>query len=568
LAQIQPEIGNQEYWLTLGCFNIIVHCDNSERAATLSEWAYTHEVNCEHWTIVDGILVDQAYSPRRPENGNWRTELVAISEMPVAPELEELVKEYTPLMASALSRSGQVVPSMVEDLFQVADFVRANLPSGPGEAGITPHEGLKLLTTLNAGLSRFSSQAYSGITPVAETECHFWSHSLLGTGIANLALWKFCRFVDDVLGRAAIPARMGEYRTLNAPPKHLDQILDHDPYLDQDFLSLVSAPPQHAQDPLYRPVTCFSGRDGFKSTLHTVSAPLAIITACNSMRWTLLTLTHELSHNILRAVLGKIYPLPYATDVAQAAEILNPEYSPRNLLEAMQRSLLLAAHGIQQAEEGSSRVDRDPETMRDILQRWHHEIEEIMVHVFDFLYFYGADTTKYIQSIWLSWSVIPNIGVRVPEYVLRTLCAVMANHLRRGAQTIEVTRERVLTELKSLKQGGEGGEYIAQAVDYLENNWDSIVLRLAMRRPLVQFVKSFLYSETVAAELRRDPYTTGGAAARNRAGYDTNYLNFSDMPIGNPLTFVDAFTGTAPSSPARALWMLYMLAFNTQRVER
>jgi hypothetical protein len=563
-TEVLLEIGDQDYWLTLGCFNIIVHSGVGQQAENLVAWATANGVNYERWLIEDGRLAEQEYSQPRAEDGSWRADLVTIAELPVASELEELVKEYAPLMASALSRSGQVIPTMVEDLSQVAAFVRAKLPRGKSEVGITPHEGLKLLTTLNAGLSRFSSQAYSGITPVAETECHFWSHSLLGTGVANLALWRFCRFVDGVFSNAAIPYRVAEYKKLPAPSQHLDAMQDPDPFLDQDFLSKIPITAERLQEPVYRPVTCFSGRDGFKSTLHTVSAPLAVITACNSMRWTLLTLTHELSHNIIRGVLGKLYPLPYPDDVTKATELLTAKRGPQSLFEAIQRSLLLAAYGIQQMEEGSPRVGLEPATMQDVLQRWHHEIEEIMVHVFDFLYFYGADTKKYVQSIWLSWSVIPNIGVRVPEYVLRTLCAIMANHLRRGKKTEDLTRDRVLEEMKALHQTGEGGEYIAQAVDYLERDWTAIKQRLLMRRPLVQLVKSFLYSELTAAELRGDPYATGGSAARGRNGYEANYLEFSDMPIGNPLTFVDAYTGTTRGSAAHSLWMLYMLAFNVR----
>ena len=60
---------------------------------------------------------------------------------------------------------------------------------------------------------------------------------------------------------------------------------------------------------------------------------------------------------------------------------------------------------------GSS-VNVGVQELRRLLQRWRQDVDETMVHAFDFLYFYGKDVSRYIAGIWSSWGTIPNIGTR------------------------------------------------------------------------------------------------------------------------------------------------------------
>ena len=58
------------------------------------------------------------------------------------------------------------------------------------------------------------------------------------------------------------------------------------------------------------------------------------------------------------------------------------------------------------------------------------ECNELLTHIFDFLYFYRGDAEAYVRCVWASWAVIPNIQHRLTDYITRCLCAL---HVRISA---------------------------------------------------------------------------------------------------------------------------------------
>jgi hypothetical protein len=254
---------------------------------------------------------------------------------------------------------------------------------------------------------------------------------------------------------------------------------------------------------------------------------------------------------------------------------------PASALGQVKRLLILAAYQMQACEqqkpgEAMRPVPNSLGEMRHAMHRWKHEIEEIMVHVFDFLWFYGRDYEAYIRGIWLSWSVIPNIESRVPSYVLRTLCAISVNHLRgrrpvspshpaveEEYDTQEAARAQfreVLTDLLTLPGGAH---YAKQALEYLDRQWPLIRARLVARRLIVRIVETFLYSDALAAIVRGDRSAAGGAGRRE--GYTLKPEVFTEELIDNPLRFIGAYTDRNPPRPQRSLWMIQVLAFNIER---
>jgi len=138
------------------------------------------------------------------------------------------------------------------------------------------------------------------------------------------------------------------------------------------------------------------------------------------------------------------------------------------LFHEIQRLVILTACKMEDAF-----ADREPGKSHDydirkVLQRWRHDIDETMVHVFDFVYFYGKDVDHNVHGIWASWGVIPNVGTRVLEYVVRTISAVLISHLRSGDQGLDDAKEKVQRTLNDLQTSGLGGRYVSQA---LPNNW-------------------------------------------------------------------------------------------------
>lgn len=557
-------------WLTFGLFNCVVIPPDQDGLHRLIEKAKSESFRYEAWEIHNGLITNRFCSQAKELPSEWNKELLDLADKDVHPELEELVREYCPLMATALARSLGVVEVVAEDLLKankivISDFL--NLPSSTEEDFIYRTQGQ--LTTINAGLSRLASQSFSGTIPVHATECHFWSHSLLGTGVANLALTNIASSIREKLGPMRIPKRIERLRDsdftplskIPSPAAILQTEQQHD-FWDGGLLSSVILRTEDTIAPIFPQFPFFSGRDGFRATLTTLSAPLATVTACNSMRWSLITISHEISHIIISAVLGKLLPLP--NDHAQLKEaveiIIHP---PSNYFDSARKLLLLAMIGLHNTEVNPiAQKEKRPVTAGDlaiVIDSWHKEVEEIIVHVFDYSFFFDS-IEDYVSSIWLSWGVIPNISNRIPEYILRTLCVALTNHFRRE-NSLDCARDDVRRILSTLHDTGKGGLYVEEALHLLDDCWeDKLKVHLDHRRRLVKFSRGFLCWGGAASSLRKEKWVTGGKGDRH--GYPHKRREISENLLSNPLRFAKEFTDGVTPNASESLWLLLTAAFN------
>ena len=202
--------------------------------------------------------------------------------------------------------------------------------------------------------------------------------------------------------------------------------------------------------------------------------------------------------------------------------------------------------------------------------RFHHivhlwTVEEIIVHVFDFCYFYRSEDSRYLKEIWMTWSVIPNISSRVPEYVLRSICAILSKNLHRDSTiAVSVSIDRVKERLEDLYKSDPDMPYVSDAIDYIKEASESRVLQtqLQARLPLVRFVRTFLYSEKTIDELWRETSTQGGRTGKDR--YNKKVLTLDSINIDNPLLFLETYSTDKQSSESRSAWIYYNLAFHVR----
>jgi hypothetical protein len=364
----------------------------------------------------------------------------------------------------------------------------------------------------------------------------------LGIGVANWALRTLSTFVFRTLAAGRIPQRIGLLTQLVPGVPDLGAAPTTSEVFFEDHLSKVTLSDTDYAEPLVPPITYFSGRDGFKSHSLTLSAPLATLSACNSLRWSLLTLTHEISHVFVRGALNHLYPdIRKGVDIEHAIKIL--QSGGLNLLDAARKYLLQAVLSMKNEDDGGEATTKQklsPTYLKGALEHWRSDVEEIMAHVFDFLYFYRSDHEKYIKGIWLSWGVIPNISNRVPEYVLRTLCGILPRHLRRGDDMQEFARDEVLAVLRSMPDATQSLSYTYQAISHIESNWLVIRRNLIARKPIVRIVNGFPFSNKIAAELWRENIAPGASSgSHGREGYPSKPGTLDEWPIDNPLRFLD-----------------------------
>lgn len=552
-------------WLTFGLFNVVVVFTDTEALAETCTWADTNSIRWEAWRLEDFHIVKETFSPYRETVNEWAAMLAAIAKERVADELTAATSEFLAMAASALSRAQEALPSYLPVLKINIESILSYIRDRDDDDFNRTYETQGKIINVNAALSRFSSQAFSGISPIRCTESHFWTHSLLGTGYANLALIKIVQFIVSHLSTARIPQRFAALsRDKTKLPTFLVDSADSrdKDQLFEDHLSKIELTKQEDAAPLVVPISYFSGRDGFKSHLQTISAPLAVLSGCNTIQWTLLTLTHELSHIIVKGILNRLLPdIRSPAEISTSFDLCYGNVRPTSWLETIQVAFLstLVMELGETLTPGKQEISANPTEFRRRIEKFRGEAEEIMVHVFDFLYFFGQNEKKYVQSIWLSWSVIPNLSERIPEYVMRTLCALLVTHLRRDnpEKNAFESAKRLLTELAD---ENDTNPHLRAAVKYLNDSQEqSIIFKLLARKTLVKIVVAFCYSERVASQLRGEAYIEGGH--ESTGGYPDKAGLFGETTIQNPLHFVASYTKGAALSERTSFWMLYSIAF-------
>lgn len=569
LARLQAEIrafadaAKLRLWASMGCFNAVISTADRDNVDDVIQWARTNNVPFEAWNINDGRVGRIRHSVLKPTDYEETTaELAALASTVTEPALRTVLQENLTAIATAIARAGAVYSPAYSDFKNTAAVTKALLDAWHSGDLSTLEVHSRLLAS-NAAISRFSSQAFSGVPPIIGTECHFWIHSLLGTGSANIALSRLVGWLQKLLGEADLPQRIAELESDTLGVPSLADLASDAQYLERDLLTRPPPEPDGIPVPL---ITYFSGRDGFSSHLQTLSAPLTAIAECNSYRSNLLTVTHEIAHILVQVLLTHIYPDLNQSEGLQIAEIIAKKgYRAANWLMAARQLLLEGIIGMEQAESGQEiPMDDLAEELPTIAIRQRREAQEIIVHTLDFWYFYRGEPDFYIKSIWHSWCAIPGIEDRVPEYLMRTLCAVSVNLLRESAENrFPAALRGVRDTLKSLKaEGGVLSDYISIAlehIDRIERDSDSgkdFERQYSARLLLVRLVGIFLASDRLAAKLFSDRHVGKGS------GYESKQtLEYDQQPIGNPLSFFRAHLKNDPGE-SESLWVLHCLAFD------
>lgn len=545
-------------WLSFGLFNLIIYTSTRGRASALTSWANKLQVRWERWDLVGAAVKDVFDSDTR---GSTPTDLLrSLSTFRFKsrfPELRDAAEEYCALFAAAVCRSGDLDQLTVQELKQASSMImqsaRQNISKREQKGELS---AVTLLVDTNAALSRFTSQMFSGVPPIRETECHFWTHSLLGTGVANLAVTKIRRFITMRLGEARIPDQVKLLEKITDKTL-INEVLNDGKLWSGPFLQrlpeMVGRKPLLKSLPPIAPLIPYlSGRDGFHTTQVSLSAPLNILTSCSSLRWSLLTITHEMSHRVIDEVLGYILPDPtLPAELSEATELVNETKEPANLLSALQFKMLLAMAELNETNRLVSFPNEvKPKDIEALMATRREEVEEIMVHVFDFLYFYGADPEVYVPAIWRSWDAIPSLHRRLPSYVLRTACATYAKFWTSSRATQDAIAA-VKAGLQDVAKQ-QGSRFIKEAIEYLTKNADALKTEIAHRQTLVGIVRTFLQSPEIVQSVRGQ----AEKASSSREGF------FDGMPIENPLRFIESYTA-ARASRSKSMWMLTRLAFDT-----
>jgi hypothetical protein len=569
-------------FLTFGLFNVLfVSRTDTELEAVRDLLKQRLHIPFEEWEIRNHVLVDPIRSAHMLSSRSSKSAVRGLGFTHAA--VAESAREYALLMSTAIGRALDTAPSLERDLRQFDRTFRKALAghdtTQTRPTRVTPESRSRndsrvvqqgMLVRTNAALSRFTSQTFAGISPITETECHFWTHSLLGIGSASLALVHLRSFIDNILGpKLRLIERLELLDDIALTPE-LAHLRDSDQFFDTDYLlghsppcpvevkCIYSAqerfPPASAAEARdYLPViSCFSGRDGFRSTDVSLSAPLETLTSSNAVAWTLRTITHEISHTYIADALAVLAPVD-AEQMQRLHGLFTGELRCQSLLDSVRKYLAI---GFWWSVHPEHQSDPPPDEFRAAVVSFWVEAQEIMTDTFDFLYFYRGDPEAYARSAWVSWGVVPNIAHRMEEYVTRTLCALAAVNLR-ARKSLGATVEQLRDILARLHKDFPDALYIKPALDDLSSRVGHYRKRLDDRSPLVKITRQFLYSSVIEQALLAEP---GARGSRTGEGYPEHQLRFSESRVANPLRFLGAFSNDKQPNAARSFWLVQQLA--------
>jgi hypothetical protein len=305
----------------------------------------------------------------------------------------------------------------------------------------------------------------------------------------------------------------------------------------------------HSHDQVSQ-VVYYSTRLGFKETKHSISTASQSLLFSSLPCWSMCTIFHEYMHSHVRALFSQFYPhnsLNNINDFDRSYDLYSTRSDPNNdcsnLYEFIQTCFLSVASDLSEGTDIS--IARSKDNIIKALHDWHHTLNEIIVHILDYTYFYEFNNDVYVKGIWSSWITLPFIYSKIPEYLLRTICAVASNERGTEEEVFEHSKGVVLRNLSELKKyHGSDILLLETVIQHLEESQE-IDLQFYKLYPIIYIVKQFL----ISSKLESICVDADAAWVKNEdgEGYSLEFTPgvFEERRINSPATFLKEYLAYA-----------------------
>lgn len=383
----------------------------------------------------------------------------------------ELSAQYAPVFLEELNNLDRTVLDIFSDLVflihgdddegkNIKPKLKELLKSDVFEKYKRIHQRIASIVQINAILSKVISQLFSGRIPIDKNECYLSSYSLLGIGSAYLALYSFSRYINDIFRQypisTVVKQQFSELKGVPIYPKvynydDTNEWITNKPNYTHWFKSLKI-------EDVAPKLVYFSARQGFREATFYISAPLQVLPLCFSPQWSMLTLSHEFLHAHVDSILISLFSMnedtiprdSFYTEFKEFIENLEKYRETNNygdakldkccraiiycylnfmICNSRYNGTILRDHTAENERKNTiiHLKEYSPENTWSFFNNYYKDIAEYCVHSLDYKYFYHNKPDIFLFSLWESWSKVPNVSERIPDYVFRCILAIASD---------------------------------------------------------------------------------------------------------------------------------------------
>lgn len=600
-------------WFSHGLASLIAISSHADVFRQLEAIFASRQIASEYWTVRAGDVIAQ--DPHYPEVPPLALEGFAISDYSALPEdLRTIIKEFAHSLNKAVWLSQRFMPTELHtyemllkavndlitelvDLHSITPHSTSVVPETAGEDHLARqkmiHQLEDRIVQINSALSYLMSQSFAGVVPILQRECLIRNYSLLGIGTAVAGISALARHVERVF--EATPIDLVIENSFPTLPK-LQGWSNFEMYdvrewreswrgVDQ-YLSRESTP-AHVLKLIY-----MSGRLGFREAEFSVSSALQVLSAANTVGWSLMTLTHELLHGHVRELMSAIIVHPSEQPLSQFRAVYDDyqkemgNRSERRISQLDSLRFIIFFYCEQVAAFGSltrpsalesnangvlaaAEPALESDTIRGILESEYRNISEIMVHVLDYYYFYNAQPEIYLPFIWVSWSKVPSVLKHVEHYLLRSILAVASGLPGKVSERFLAAVSVVTEQIAAASRRDPSNDLLCEALLVLRNEEKIEQLRMPFYPSVLiaDVTANILRARSLHAALLGDDPNLD--ASESGWFYRIPLESFIDDQVSSPTAFLlgtltDSLTNSTLEGSQRAsAWIFLALASST-----
>jgi hypothetical protein len=314
----------------------------------------------------------------------------------------------------------------------------------------------------------------------------------------------------------------------------------------------------------------FSLRHGFMESKFSVTAASESLTVEVMPQWTLMTLSHEIMHSRVRAILQALFGKKW--DEGEYALIRGEDFEEfRKWIESrgreyeapvatgLRNAILNFCYAIEMSADPVLAAEDDKgrsvsiEKLSECYTRNKQLAIEIVVHFHDYYFAYACQPKMYAMSLWASWIKVAAPFQRTSEYLARSLATIAGGTGLEPIEAFNFAVETLQEALDALEARGVQSPLFGELRRLTSAS--AIETTRAYFKPfyyLSDQVRLFFASQLIASRIDRletDPFAEGSTSADD---YSANiYVYGESGPSVSPVRYALAalFRSLSGKSP-------------------